>query len=92
MTTYATPTRSGLVSLMLLLFIAIGWSFSEEVLSQIGRFAAQDPGVRKGPAGATVQVEARPKARFRVLERALDGGYFLKSFLSDGKNPLFQRP
>jgi CxxC motif-containing protein (DUF1111 family) len=52
MTTHATPTRSGLVFLTLLLFIAIGWSFSEEVLSQIGRFAAQDPGVRKSPAGA----------------------------------------
>ena len=52
MTTQAMPTRSGLMFLTLLLFIAIGWSFSEEVLSQIGRFAAQDPGVRKGPAGA----------------------------------------
>lgn len=52
MTTQAIPTRSGLMFLTLLLFIAIGWSFSEEVLSQIGRFAAQDPGVRKGPAGA----------------------------------------
>ena len=52
MTTHPTPTRSGLVFLALLLFIAIGWLFSGEVLSQIGRFAAQDPGVRKGPAGA----------------------------------------
>ena len=52
MTTYAIPTRSGLVSLTLFLFIVIGWSFSEEVLSQMGRFAAQDPGVRKGSAGA----------------------------------------
>ena len=52
MTTHATPPRSSIVSLTLLLFIAVGWSFSEEVLSEIGRFAAQDPGVRKGPAGA----------------------------------------
>ena len=52
MTTHATPTRSGLVFLTLLLFIVIGGSFSEEVLSQIGRFTAQDPGVRKGPPGA----------------------------------------
>lgn len=52
MATHDTPTRSSIVSLSLLLFIAVGWSFSEEVLSQIGQLAAQDPGVRKGPAGA----------------------------------------
>jgi CxxC motif-containing protein (DUF1111 family) len=52
MTPDITPTRSAFVLLVLALFIVISGSFSEDVLSQIGRFAAQDPGVRKGPHGA----------------------------------------
>lgn len=44
--------RSALVLLMLALFIVISSSFSEDVQSQIGRFAARDPGVRSGSAGA----------------------------------------
>jgi CxxC motif-containing protein (DUF1111 family) len=52
MAPHITPTRSVLVLLVLALFIVITGSFSEDVLSQIGRFAAQDPGVRKGSAGA----------------------------------------
>ena len=52
MTLNNVPTQSAAVLAVLALFIGISTSFSEDVLSQIGRFAAQDPGVRKGPAGA----------------------------------------
>jgi hypothetical protein len=40
---------------------------------------------------ATVQVKARPEARFCILNRTLDGRHFPKSFLSDGKGSLFRR-
>lgn len=44
-------TRSGSMAVGVAMLIVIAGSFSEEVYSQIGRFAAQDPGVRKGSAG-----------------------------------------
>jgi len=45
-------TRSGCMTVAVVAVLTvIAGSFSEDVYSQIGRFAAQDPGVRKGPAG-----------------------------------------
>ncbi|MGH7182469.1 MAG: di-heme oxidoredictase family protein [Nitrospiraceae bacterium] len=45
-------TRSGCMTVAVVAMLTvIAGSFSEEVYSQIGRFTAQDPGVRKGPAG-----------------------------------------
>ena len=52
MMSHITQRRFALVLLALVLFMIISGSFSEDVQSQIGRFAAQDPGVRKGSAGA----------------------------------------
>lgn len=47
-----TLTRPGLVIPLAVLTIVMTGSFSEDVLSQIARFGARDPGVRPGPAGA----------------------------------------
>jgi CxxC motif-containing protein (DUF1111 family) len=44
--------RFGSIVLMVATVVVIGASFSEVVWSQIARFAARDPGVRSGPAGA----------------------------------------
>jgi CxxC motif-containing protein (DUF1111 family) len=52
MISHITPTRFALLFLTLVLFIVIGGLFSQDVLSQVGRFTAQDPGVRKGQTGA----------------------------------------
>jgi hypothetical protein len=52
MTPHVNITRPALVLPMVALFIVISSSFSEDVQSQIGRFAARDPGVRSGSAGA----------------------------------------
>ena len=52
MTPRASIIRIGSVMLSMVMMIAIGSSFSEEVWSQIGRFAARDPGVRGGPNAA----------------------------------------
>jgi CxxC motif-containing protein (DUF1111 family) len=51
MISHITSARFAIVVLTSVLFIVIGGSFSQDVLSQVGRFAAQDPGVRKGQAG-----------------------------------------
>src|SRR5215467_7936083 len=52
MTLHPYITRSGYLAVAAaLLLISVG-SFSEEVYSQIAKIAAQDPGVRKGAAGA----------------------------------------
>jgi CxxC motif-containing protein (DUF1111 family) len=44
--------RLGCIVLSVAAFVVIGASFSDDVWSEIGRFAARDPGVRSGPAGA----------------------------------------
>ena len=44
--------RLGGIVLSVAAFVVIGASFSDDVWSQIARFAARDPGVRSGPAGA----------------------------------------
>ena len=54
MTLKAYIMRFGGTVLLMVTLVVIGASFSEEVWSQIGRFAARDPGVRHGlpgPAG-----------------------------------------
>ena len=45
-------TRSGYMMLSVAMLTVIAGSFSEEVFSQIARFAARDPGVRPGSASA----------------------------------------
>jgi CxxC motif-containing protein (DUF1111 family) len=45
-------TRSGYMMLSAAMLTVAAGSFSEEVFSQIARFAARDPGVRTGPNGA----------------------------------------
>src|SRR6267143_4004976 len=52
MTPQAYIMRLGGIVLSVAAFVVIGASFSEEVWSEIGRFAARDPGVRSGPNGA----------------------------------------
>src|SRR6185436_18495278 len=53
---------------------------------------ATSPYSRMGmTTSATVQFEAGPESRFRVLDRTLDRADFLKRLLSDGKDPLVQR-
>ena len=44
--------RSGYMMLSAAMLMAVAGSFSEEVFSQIARFAARDPGVRTGSDGA----------------------------------------
>jgi CxxC motif-containing protein (DUF1111 family) len=50
MTTRAYIIKLGGIVLLVATLAMIGMSFSEVVWSQIGRFAAHDPGVRPGPA------------------------------------------
>ena len=45
-------TRSGYMMVSVAMLTVIAGSFSEEVYSQIARFAARDPGVRPGSASA----------------------------------------
>ena len=45
-------TRSGYMMVSVAMLTVIAGSFSEEVFSQIARFAARDPGVRPGSASA----------------------------------------
>ncbi len=45
-------TRSGYMMLSAAMLMVVAGSFSEEVFSQIARFAARDPGVRTGSDGA----------------------------------------
>jgi CxxC motif-containing protein (DUF1111 family) len=45
-------TRSSCMAVAVATLVVIAGSFSEEVYSQIARVTAQDPGVRKGAAGA----------------------------------------
>lgn len=52
MTPRMNVTRSRSLIVFTVLSIAIAGSFAEEVLSQIGRFAARDPGVRSGSTGS----------------------------------------
>src|SRR4249920_4208106 len=52
MTPRAYIMRLGGIVLSVAAFVVIGASFSDDVWSEIGRFAARDPGVRSGPAGA----------------------------------------
>ena len=72
MTPHITPPRSALVLLVLALFIVISGSFSEDVLSQIGRFAAQDPGVRKGPHGAGGMLSGLTELEQEMFGRGLE--------------------
>jgi len=44
--------KLGSIALLVATLAILGLSFSKEVWSQIGRFAARDPGVRPGPASA----------------------------------------
>lgn len=48
MTFYRHITRSGFMMVSVAMLTVIAGSFSEEVFSQIARFAARDPGVRTG--------------------------------------------
>ena len=52
MTFYRHITRSGYMIVSVAMLTVIAGSFSEEVFSQIARFAARDPGVRTGSNGA----------------------------------------
>ena len=52
MTPRAYIMRLGCIVLSVAAFVVIGASFSDDVWSEIGRFAARDPGVRSGPYGA----------------------------------------
>ena len=52
MTPRAYTMRFGGTVLLMVTLVVIGASFSDDVWSEIGRFAARDPGVRSGPYGA----------------------------------------
>jgi len=52
MTPHTCIMRTGPIALSVAILLAIGASFSDEVLSQIGRSAAQDPGVRLSSSSA----------------------------------------
>jgi CxxC motif-containing protein (DUF1111 family) len=52
MTLKAYSMRLGGTVLLMVTLVMIGASFSGDVWSEIGRFAARDPGVRSGPYGA----------------------------------------
>ena len=69
MMSHITQRRFALVLLALVLFMIISGSFSEDVQSQIGRFTAQDPGVRKGPAGAGGMLQGLTFQEKKVFEK-----------------------
>lgn len=78
MTPRTYTMRLGGIVLLVATLVVIGASVSEEVWSQIGKFAARDPGVRTGANGAggilsgfsplDQQVFAAGRATFQVVE------------------------
>ncbi len=97
MAPHTPPTRSARMLLALALFIGIGGSFSEDVLSQIGRFAAQDPGVRAESTGAGgmlpgIGVGSLEQRVFAVGKEAFEEVASIQGTLSDteaGLGPRF---
>ncbi len=72
-------TRSGYMMVSVAMLTVIAGSFSEEVYSQIARFAARDPGVRTG------SVPADPKLPGLTPSEQKAFGIGLEAFLEESR-------
>ena len=72
MTPRAYIMRFGGIVLSVATVVVIGASFSEEVWSQVARFAAHDPGVRHGSASAGAMLPGLTALEKRVFGVGLE--------------------
>lgn len=72
MTLKAYSMRLGVTVLLMVTLVMIGASFSDDVWSEIGRFAARDPGVRPGSASAGAMLPDLTPSEKQAFEVGLE--------------------